>query len=261
MIVLVKIRVLVRLHHEVEGLGEAKQTDPVDDGEGEHVAGDHLEDHGDKGSGELDGPAEEDEVEPGAGHREDEEGFLDRPECFLVWPELPDPGGDAAQEEETGNHEEHLWRRGLEHVPARAQTGVLDLGTDLEDEEGDDADERGGLEAPPGDEDMEDVLASDENVEDVLASDENVKDVLASDENLLTSSVVMSPVPSFRPLRRECWGQFCLTGQVYLLSSHDSRLPLLPKSVQCSVFSYLVMPLPVIFSYYPSQPSSQCYPS
>ena len=197
MVVSVQIGVLVRLDDEVEGLGEAKQTDPVDDGEGEHVAGDHLEDHGDKGSGELDGPAEENEVEPGPGHREDEEGFLHRPECFLLGPELPDPGGDAAQEEETGNNEEHLGRGGLEHVPTRAQSGVLDLGTDLEDEEGDDADERGSLEAPPGDEDVEDVLASE--------------------ENLLTSSVVMSPVPSFRPLRRECWGQFCLTDQARCL--------------------------------------------
>ena len=33
------------LHHEVECLGEPEQEDDVDDGEGEHVARDHGEDH------------------------------------------------------------------------------------------------------------------------------------------------------------------------------------------------------------------------
>ena len=54
-----------------------QEHDGVDDGKGEHVAGDHLEDHGDKGAGQLDGPAEEHEVGPGAGHSENEERFLD----------------------------------------------------------------------------------------------------------------------------------------------------------------------------------------
>ena len=33
------------LHHEVECLGEPEQEDDVDDGESEHVARDHREDH------------------------------------------------------------------------------------------------------------------------------------------------------------------------------------------------------------------------
>ena len=66
----------MRLYYEEESLTEAKKADGVDDGEGEHVAGDHLEDHGDEGPGELDGPAEEHEVEPGARHGKDEESFL-----------------------------------------------------------------------------------------------------------------------------------------------------------------------------------------
>ena len=52
------------LQDEEEGLGEAKEHDAVDDGEGEHVAGDHLEDHGYKGPGQLDRSTEEHEVEP-----------------------------------------------------------------------------------------------------------------------------------------------------------------------------------------------------
>lgn len=36
------------LHDEVERLGEAEEEDDVDDGEGEHVSGDHGEDHRDK---------------------------------------------------------------------------------------------------------------------------------------------------------------------------------------------------------------------
>ena len=53
------------LHDEEEGLGESEEEDDVDDGEGEHVAGDHLEDHGHKGPGQLDRSTEEHEVEPG----------------------------------------------------------------------------------------------------------------------------------------------------------------------------------------------------
>ena len=49
---------LVRgLHHEVEGLGEPEQEDDVDDGEGEHVARDHREDHRHEWSRQLDGSA------------------------------------------------------------------------------------------------------------------------------------------------------------------------------------------------------------
>ena len=55
----------MRLYHEEESLTEAKKADGVDDGEGEHVAGDHLEDHGHKGPGQLDRSTEEHEVEPG----------------------------------------------------------------------------------------------------------------------------------------------------------------------------------------------------
>ena len=51
---------LVRaLHDVVEGLREAKQEDDVDDGEGEHVSGDHGEYHGHKGSSQFDGSVNE----------------------------------------------------------------------------------------------------------------------------------------------------------------------------------------------------------
>ena len=43
------------LLEEIEGLGESKQDDDVDDGEGEHVSSDHAEDHGHKRPGQLDG--------------------------------------------------------------------------------------------------------------------------------------------------------------------------------------------------------------
>ena len=65
MIALKPVCLLVTLQDEEEGLGEAEQHDAVDDGEGEHVAGDHLEDHGHKGPGQLDRSTEEHEVEPG----------------------------------------------------------------------------------------------------------------------------------------------------------------------------------------------------
>ena len=52
------------LEDEEEGLGEAEEHDAVDDGEGEHVPGDHLEDHGDKRPRQLDRSAEEHEIEP-----------------------------------------------------------------------------------------------------------------------------------------------------------------------------------------------------
>lgn len=39
---------------EEEGLGESKEDDNVDDGEGKHVSGDHAEDHRHKRSGQLD---------------------------------------------------------------------------------------------------------------------------------------------------------------------------------------------------------------
>ena len=74
----------MRLYYEEESLTEAKKADGVDDGEGEHVPGDHLEDHGDKGPGELDGPAEEHEVKPGSRHGEDEESFLYRAAQLLL---------------------------------------------------------------------------------------------------------------------------------------------------------------------------------
>ena len=45
------------LHHEVECLGEPEQEDDVDDGEGEHVARDHGEDHCHEWSRQLDGSA------------------------------------------------------------------------------------------------------------------------------------------------------------------------------------------------------------
>ncbi len=51
-------------------LREPKETNGVDDGEGEHVSSHHLEDHGDEGSSELDGSAEEHQVEPRARNRE-----------------------------------------------------------------------------------------------------------------------------------------------------------------------------------------------
>ena len=72
---------LQALHDEVEGLEqenvldinyywlinsclrEAKEEDDVDDGEGEHVPGDHGEDHGHEGPGELDGTENIDHTE------------------------------------------------------------------------------------------------------------------------------------------------------------------------------------------------------
>ena len=41
------------LHDEVECLGETKQEDDVDDGEGEHVSCDHGEDHRNKRTRQL----------------------------------------------------------------------------------------------------------------------------------------------------------------------------------------------------------------
>ena len=40
--------VIRALHDEVEGLREAEEEDDVDDGEGEHVSGDHGKDHRNK---------------------------------------------------------------------------------------------------------------------------------------------------------------------------------------------------------------------
>ena len=41
------------LHDEVECLGEAKEENDVDDGEGEHVTGDHGKDHRNKWTRQL----------------------------------------------------------------------------------------------------------------------------------------------------------------------------------------------------------------
>ena len=78
----------MRLNYEEESLAEAEKADGVDNGEGEHVAGHHLEDHGDEGSGELDGPAEEHEVEPGSRDGEDKESFLYCATHLLLLPKL-----------------------------------------------------------------------------------------------------------------------------------------------------------------------------
>ena len=51
-------RILESSLHEVEGLGEPEQDDDVDDGEGEHVARDHAEDHGHEGASQFDGSIE-----------------------------------------------------------------------------------------------------------------------------------------------------------------------------------------------------------
>ena len=80
--------VLVRLYDEEESLAKAKKADGVDNGKSEHVPCDHLEDHGDKGPGELDGAAEEHEVKPGSGHREDKESFLYCPAHLLLLTKL-----------------------------------------------------------------------------------------------------------------------------------------------------------------------------
>ena len=56
---------LVAFQDEEESLSEAEEHDAVDDGEGEHVPSDHLEDHGDKRPRQLDRSAEEHEIEPG----------------------------------------------------------------------------------------------------------------------------------------------------------------------------------------------------
>ena len=45
--------VIRALHDKVERLGEAKEEDDVDDGEGEHVSGDHGKDHRNKWTREL----------------------------------------------------------------------------------------------------------------------------------------------------------------------------------------------------------------
>ena len=50
------------LHHEVECLGEPEEEDDVDDGEGEHVARDHGEDHCHEWSRQFDGSAVVDSV-------------------------------------------------------------------------------------------------------------------------------------------------------------------------------------------------------
>ena len=65
MVALEPVRLIVAFQDEEEGLSEAKEHDAVDDGEGEHVPGDHLEDHGDKRPGQLDCSAEEHQIEPG----------------------------------------------------------------------------------------------------------------------------------------------------------------------------------------------------
>ena len=107
MIALKPVCFLVTLQDEEEGLGEAKQHDAVDDGEGEHVAGDHLEDHGYKGPGQLDRSTEEHEVEPvihvmsgdkenekikpAARNCEDQHGFFYVAIVFLFLPQLEDP--------------------------------------------------------------------------------------------------------------------------------------------------------------------------
>ena len=45
--------VICALHDKVERLGEAEEEDDVDDGEGEHVSGDHGKDHRNKWTREL----------------------------------------------------------------------------------------------------------------------------------------------------------------------------------------------------------------
>ena len=64
------------LNRTKESLGETQETDGVDDGEGEHVSGDHLEDHRHEGSSQLDCSTEEHQVEPGSRDAEDEKSFL-----------------------------------------------------------------------------------------------------------------------------------------------------------------------------------------
>ena len=64
MVALKPVCLLVAFQDEEESLSEAEEHDAVDDGEGEHVPGDHLEDHGDKRPRQLDRSAEEHEIEP-----------------------------------------------------------------------------------------------------------------------------------------------------------------------------------------------------
>ena len=64
MVALKPVGLLVAFQDEEESLSEAEEHDAVDDGEGEHVPGDHLEDHGDKRPRQLDRSAEEHEIEP-----------------------------------------------------------------------------------------------------------------------------------------------------------------------------------------------------
>ena len=64
MVALKPVGLLVAFQDEEESLSEAEEHDAVDDGEGEHVPSDHLEDHGDKRPRQLDRSAEEHEIEP-----------------------------------------------------------------------------------------------------------------------------------------------------------------------------------------------------
>ena len=67
--------------------------------------------------------------------------------------------------------------------PARARSGVLDFVPNLKDKESEHANQGGNLEAPP--------------------YEECFGKMALMDINLLTSSVVISPVPSLIPLTRE----------------------------------------------------------
>ena len=61
---------------EEEGLRECQQHDGVNDGEGEHVTGDHAVDHRHERSSQTDGSGEEHEEEPGGRQGEDQDGFF-----------------------------------------------------------------------------------------------------------------------------------------------------------------------------------------
>lgn len=61
---------------EEERLREGQQHDGVNDGEGEHVTGDHAVDHGDERTSEANGSGEEHEKEPGGRQGKDQDGFF-----------------------------------------------------------------------------------------------------------------------------------------------------------------------------------------
>ena len=105
MILLIQLRVLVAFNDEEESLGETQETDGVDDGEGEHVPGHHLEDHRHEGSSQLDCPTEEHQVEPGSRNAEDEKSLLQSSIFLFLFTKLQYPTRNTEDDEEGPSEE------------------------------------------------------------------------------------------------------------------------------------------------------------